>query len=429
MLIATRGEIARRLLRYFRERGIETVIGFAEPEVELAYIEDADYPVYLNGRTVAETYANPRRVVSAALDAGCDAIHPGYCFLAERVDFYQMAATSNMPVIGCVPTVLPTVVSRMKLRDAAGGVGIALIPSSPVLPPADDGVAAAAQLGLPLFVKAVDADAFCRVDSVVQLGDALAHVRAAAVQQDAEGAVYLERVVAKMRQFNTTVVADHHGSCLSLGSSESTVQSQYRKWVEEIGTTLLSEETWERLNASSVALARAVGWVGVGVVRWAITDNGGVYLLGMSARLTTGYSLFEQAHGVDLIDTQLNTLLGEPLTWGRSHPDVSGHALQLRVLHLDPATGRRPEGTIDVLEVPRDVLVELGCEEGQQCSKDTDPLLLKLTVQAGDRSSAIAKALEALDEVSIRGLQPTLSCFAAFYYRMIFVRRTSRLRH
>ena len=218
MLIATRGEIARRLLRYFRERGIETVIGFAEPEVELAYIEDADYPVYLNGRTVAETYANPRRVVSAALDAGCDAIHPGYCALAERVDFYQMAATSNMPVIGCVPTVLPTVVSRMK-PGRCWGRWHRTHPGRVQSFPADDGVAAAAQLGLPSFVKAVDADAFCRVDLVDQPGDALAQVRAAAVQQDAEGAVYLERVVAKMRQFNTTVVADHHGSCLSLVSS------------------------------------------------------------------------------------------------------------------------------------------------------------------------------------------------------------------
>ena len=127
ILIATRGEIARRLIRYYSAQGMETVLAFAEPEVELSYMDDADYTVYLNGRTVPETYANPQRVLSAAIDAGCDAIHPGYCFLAERMDFYQMAAAANMPVIGCVPQVMVTVSSRMELRNAARSVGIPLV--------------------------------------------------------------------------------------------------------------------------------------------------------------------------------------------------------------------------------------------------------------------------------------------------------------
>jgi len=407
ILIATRGEIARRLLAHFSAQGFETVLAFAEPEVDLSYMDDADYTVYLNGKTVEETYANPRRVLSAAIDSGCDVIHPGYCFLSERMDFFQMAASANMPVIGCVPQVLATVSSRMSLREAARSVGISLIPCSEVLPEDDDGVAYGAQLGFPLFVKATEADVYERVESAGGLSSAVERVKEAARAHGAPEAVYLERVVETMRQINTTVVADHHGFCLSLGSSESTIQSGYRKWVEEIGPLTLTPELQERLDTWAVALARALGWVSVGVVRWALTPDGGAYLLGMSARLTTGYSLIEHLHGIDLVDAQFSTLLGKELEWGRADTEIRRHCIQMRVLHVD-AAGSRPEGVIERLVLPDGPLVELGCEEGQACSEHTDPLLLKLTVSAPTRAEALDEARKALGDLAVDGVASNL---------------------
>jgi acetyl-CoA/propionyl-CoA carboxylase biotin carboxyl carrier protein len=408
VLIATRGEIARRLLKHFAAQGFETVLAFAEAEVDLSYMDDADYTVYLNGRSVEETYAHPSRVLSAALDAGCDVIHPGYCFLSERLDFFQMAANANMPVIGCVPQVLATISSRISLREVASSVGISLIPASETLPEGDDGVAYGAQLGFPLFVKATDADVYERVDSVDALPGAVERMKVAASGQGAPETVYLERVVETMRQINTTVVADHHGFCLSLGSSESTIQSGYRKWVEEIGPHTLVPELRDRLDAWAVALATALGWVGVCVVRWAVTPDGGAYLLGMSARLTTGYSLIEHLHGVDLVDAQFSTLLGKELEWGRADTEIRRHCIQMRVIHVDTRKGTRPEGVIERLVLPTGPLVELGCEEGQVCSEYTDPLLLKLTVSAPTRAEALVQAREALGDLLVDGVSSNL---------------------
>jgi acetyl/propionyl-CoA carboxylase alpha subunit len=407
ILIATRGEIARRLLRYYSAQGLETVLAFSEPEVDLSYMDDADYTVYLNGKTVPETYSDPSRVLSAAIDAGCDVIHPGYCFLAERMDFYQMAAGANMPVIGCIPQVLATISSRMQLREVARSVGIPLIPCSDVLPEGDDGVAYAAQMGFPLFVKAAEADCFERVEALGGLADAVARVRAEAVVQNAPDTVYLERVVESMRQLNTTVVADHHGLCMSLGSSESTIQSGYRKWVEEIGPDTLEPGLRTHLDQWAVALARALNWVSVGVVRWAVTPDGGAYLLGMSARLTTGYSLIEQLHGIDLVDAQFSTLIGKPLEWSQADTAIRKHCVQVRILHVDEQ-GKRPEGVLETLSLPEGPLLEVGCEEGQVCTENTDPLLLKMTVIGETRSEALSLLREALASVVVEGVASNL---------------------
>lgn len=407
ILIATRGEIARRLLRYYSDQGMETVLAFSEPEMDLGYMDDADYTVYLSGKTVAETYTDPSRVLSAAVDAGCDVIHPGYCFLAERLDFYQMAAAANMPVIGCIPQVMAIISSRMSLRDVASSVGIPLVPCSEVLPEGDDGVAYAAQMGFPLFVKAAEADVFERVESADSLSEAVQRVRQEAAAQSAPGTVYLERVVESMRQMNTTVVADHHDLCLSLGSSESTIQSGYRKWVEEIGPETLEAGLRDNLDEWAVALAKALKWVGVGVVRWAVTPDGGAYLLGMSARLTTGYSLIEHLHGVDLVDAQFSTLIGKPLEWSRADTAIRRHCVQVRILHVDEHGGR-PDGVIETLSLPEGPLLELGCEEGQACSENSDPLLLKITVSGPTRSEALKLAREALAAVVIEGVSSNL---------------------
>lgn len=429
VLIANRGEIARRLIRHYAEQGVETCVVFSEADAEQPYLDDADYAVYLNGRTVAETYMDAGRVVSAAMDAGCDAIHPGTCFLAEHLDLYDLAHRSNIAVIGADPRALPLVVDRAKLRGVARKLNLPVIPSSEVLSVDDDGMEAAARIGAPLYVKAVQGGGLWRVDDLSALPDALAAVREMARLSSGDPAVYLERAVEARRQVGTVIVADRQNTCVHLGETDGSLEfasargssgeSHYCTWVEEAGNGV-APELREQLGQAAVALARAVRWVGVGKVRWALTPHGGFYLLGFSARLTTGYDLVEEVHGVDLLQAQFTALAGEPLGWEQADVAPAVHGLQLRIFHIDPRTRTRPEGVLERLVLPDGVRAEVGVEERSICTADTEPLVVKLNITAPTRHAAVVRAKAALEELIVEGIPTNAAVLRDLVGRKLF---------
>lgn len=406
VLVANRGEIARRLIRHYAERDIETAVVFSEADAEQSYLDECDYPVYLNGRTVAETYLHPQRVVSAALDAGCDAAHPGYCFLAEHLGFYEAARGANLPIIGAAAATLPLTVDRPSLFDVARPLGIPLIPHSAAIPPIDDGIAAAVQVGVPLFVKAVHGKVMVRADTLDDLPAALQEARIRAHVETGHVQVYLERAVDTARQIGVVIAADKHGTCVPLGITDGSMELHYCTWVEELGQ-VVDEELSTRITAASVRLAQAVGWVGIGKIRWAVTHEGGWYLLGFSARLTTGFNLVEAVHGIDLLDAQFTALSGNALGWDWTEPDR--HGVQARIFHLDPATGTRPVGTLKRLTLPDDIGVDVGLDVGAEANRDTEPLVAKLTVSAPTRQAAIVRMKDALSRTEIEGIETNLA--------------------
>jgi len=406
VLIASRGEMARRLIRFFKERDIETVSVFSEVDVEGPWVEEADYDMYLNGRTVDDTYMHPRRIVSAAMDAGCDAIHPGCNFLAERPELFDIAIAANIPVIGADPKALMRVQDRMGLRAAASELGIPLIPASDVIPEAEDGIAAGAQLGFPLFVKSVAAGIFRVVNSQEELPSAMAAMRDLSQKLEGDRRVYLERAVGRMRHIGTVVVGDHHGATAFLGHTDGSIKANYHTWIEEMGTEVVGGDLPERLGDAAVYLSQKLGWTGVGRVSWALTPDGGWYLLGFSCRLTSGFSLVEQVYGIDLISTQMRVCTGNPLDWDGMASQPNKFGLQLRILHVDPADMSRPEGMIENLGAPEGdgVTMEWGTDIGFECNADTDPVLGKLTVTGPTRHAAIVRAKAALAEVIVEGV-------------------------
>jgi acetyl/propionyl-CoA carboxylase alpha subunit len=404
VLIATRGEIARRLIVWFRERDIETVSVFSEIDADQPWVDEADYSTYLPGRTVAETYANPDRVLSAAADAGCDVIHPGYCFLATHLGFFQAAASANIAVVGTSMRALEASLNRSMIEEVCRKEGIPRIPSSSDLGETDDGVAEAAQMGFPLLVKASSGGARLRVDTPEELPVAVAAVRLVAEATTGNPAVYLQRHVPQMRTLSTLVFGDQHGACEALGHVDGSARAEMRSWVETIGEGVVPDDLAERLHEKSVAFARGLGWVGVGRVVWAITPRSGWYLLGFSPRLPIGYSLVEQALGVDLLRTQIALQSGEPLGWDDIETTPKEHFLQVRVLHVDPATGKRPEGTITRYKMPKGVYVEAGTAKGMPATDATDPLLCKITVGAPTRQAALVRMRAALNELRIDGV-------------------------
>ncbi len=415
VLIANRGEVAKRLIAFYRSQGVESVVAFSEADAEQSYLDDADYAVYLNGRKVGETYLDPQRVVSAALDAGCDAIHPGYCFLAEHVGFYSIATNANIAVYGCDPMVISKVVDRAGVRRMAKTLGIPLIPGTEPLAPEDDGVAAAAQLGFPLFVKGVAGGALARVDDTDEVAEAVKDTRRLARAVSGDPTVFLERAVDDQRHIGVTVVADRDGNVVHLGPMDGSLEVRYRTWVEELGPQIVPDVA-SKVTAASVELAKALGWVGVGKARWAVTPHGGWYLLGFSARIATGYSLTEAVHGVDLISTQKMALEGEHVPWNQEDAELTQHGIQLRIFHVKTSDLSRPDGVITKLVVPDgDVKIDLGVEEGLPCNEDSEPLLAKLTAVAPTRQAALVKARKALDELVIEGIDTNQALLKALF--------------
>lgn len=407
ILVANRGEIARRIIRTCRASGIESVAVFSEPDVEQPFVEEADFSTYLNGATVEDTYLNAERVLAAAMDAGCDAVHPGYCFLAERVDFAQMAMMANLAVVGADPRALARSLDRDLLRDAASKHGIPLMPSSRPLASEDDGLEAAASLGVPLLVKTPAGGPSRRVERLEDVPMVVERVRADAKRWNGDSTVFLERAIDRFRRCGTIVALDHEGNGVHLGTTDATLALDGRSWVEELGPGILPAELDERVGAAAVALARELGWVGVGRVRWAVTPHGGWYLLGFSGRLTTGYTLCEQVLDIDLVQLQLALTQQELLPFAQHDVRFQRHAIQLRVFTFQPSSPTVPaEGAIDALELPAapDLLVEAGTAEGQPCTADTDPLLVKITVTAPTRSAALVRSRAVLEEVRIDGV-------------------------
>jgi acetyl/propionyl-CoA carboxylase alpha subunit len=414
VLIATRGVEAQRLLRHYRDRGVETALAFAEAEADASYLDDADYAVWLNGRTVAETWLHPQRVVEAAMDAGADAIHPGTHFLATHLGLYQLAGVNNLAVIGADPRILAQI-DRLRLRRVARELGLPTLPGSGALAPGEDGIAAAAQVGFPLVVQSVRGRVLARVAHLDALPDALARVRGRGALQAGERGVYLERAVDGLRSVGVTIAADRHGAVAALGCSEALLEHRApdgTAWLTAIEAFGAEVESGldPGILAASRAVGAALGWAGVARVRWAVTPDGGWFLSGFSGRLTAGFGLVEAVHGIDLLDAQWRCLTGEPLGWDPADCQPTRTGVEVRLLHVDPATGGRPAGVLASLELPAGGMA--GVEVGMALDEDTEPILGVWHAVADDLATARAHAAAGLDAVDVGGVPTNRAALA-----------------
>ncbi|TNE85413.1 MAG: hypothetical protein EP330_25340 [Deltaproteobacteria bacterium] len=401
VLIANRGEVARRLIRHFKAQGIETISVFSEPDVDQPWVEEADYAVYLNGRTVAETYLDAQKIVSAAMDAAADAIHPGYCFLADRVDFYALCESANLFAYGAGRPLLEVVGDRIAVRELGRSLELDVVPGSDVLTQDMDIVAEAVQVGFPLYIKAQHSSRCRRVAQLSELGQALGEF-----QQATRDAVFLERAIDRMRYISVVVVGDDEVGSVPLGIVDSSIRTQQQTWIEEMGPEVVPGEFGLAIQGASVALADQLDWRGVGRVRWALS-GGSVFLIGFTPRLPTGYSLTEAVHGLDLLEVQEKTLVGGHLGWGHLDTQPNRAGLQLRLIHIPESDGQRAEGVLETFDLPEGegVIVETALEAGLTLGPDTEPLLAKITVLAPTRQAAIVKARAAIGAVAIEGVR------------------------
>lgn len=402
LLVACRGAVAKRLIRHYRQQGVETCVVFSEADADQPYLDEADYAVFLNGRDEASTYLDPERVVAAAMDAGCDAIHPGTSALAEEVGFHALAHHSNVAVIGSDPATLARAVDLATLASVARDLSLPVVPASAELGPDDDGLLEGARIGTPLWVKSLGGGPPRLVRDLSDLPGALE-----AVHDQGEARVRLERAVDVYREVGVVVVGDRHGRCVGMGPVDATLRLDGRSWIGEAGPELFPELQGPLVEAS-VALARALGWVGVGEVRWSITPRHTWFLRGFSARLPECFDLVEQVWGVDLVEAQFDVLSGGGARWKATELAPRGHGLQIGIHHVDPLGRQRPEGLLELLDIPPGVVHEIGVEPGCLCSQESEPLLARLTLLAPTRGAAVVKAKAVVEAAQVSGVPTNL---------------------
>jgi acetyl-CoA carboxylase, biotin carboxylase subunit len=414
VLVANRGEIALRIIRACRELGIRSVAVYSDADRLAPHVLEADEAYPIGPSPAAESYLRADALIELAKTSGCDAIHPGYGFLAERAFFAEAVEQAGLVFVGPSARAIQEMGDKTAARRRMIDAGVPVVPGN-ADPVADAAAAAdvAAGLGYPVLLKAA-AGGGGKGMRVVTEPDGLPRAFEAATHEArsafGDGSVYLEKYLDHPRHIEIQILADQHGRVLHLGERECSVQRRHQKMIEEAPSPAVDEALRKRMGEAAVAAAAAVGYHNAGTIEFLVQD-GEFWFLEMNTRIQVEHPVTELVTGIDLVQWQLRIAAGEPLPFEQSDVRLSGHALECRITSEDPLNGFLPAtGRIDTLEPPAGpgVRWDGGVSTGSEVTLYYDPMLAKLIVHAPDRATAIARMKRALRELRILGVETSV---------------------
>jgi 3-methylcrotonyl-CoA carboxylase alpha subunit len=418
ILIANRGEIARRIIRTCRRLGVRTVAVYSEADRHAPFVREADEAVLIGPAAVADSYLRGDRMIAAALNHNAQAIHPGYGFLSENAEFAEACAAAGLTFIG--PT--PSAIRAMALKGAAKALMSAA--GVPVTPgyhgdgqDPDTLQAEAGRIGYPVLIKAVaggGGKGMRRVDQASDFADALVSAQREGQNAFGDPKVLIEKYIEIPRHIEIQLFADTHGNVIHLFERDCSLQRRHQKVVEEAPAPHLPESLRQAMGQAAVKAARAIGYVGAGTVEFIVDvakgiENAPFYFMEMNTRLQVEHPVTEAITGTDLVEWQLRVAGGEPLPKGQDALAISGHAIEVRLYAEDPENDFLPAtGRLERLEFPKSARIESAVEQGDEVSVFYDPMIAKIVVHGPDRAQAIAKMREALIHTRVQGLTTNL---------------------
>jgi acetyl-CoA/propionyl-CoA carboxylase biotin carboxyl carrier protein len=415
VLIANRGEIAVRIIRTLREMGITSVAAFSDADRDAPFVHQADEAYRLGAAPPADSYLNIDALLIVAREAGVDAIHPGYGFLAENAAFAEAVAGTEVTFIGPSPDAMRLMGDKVRARGAVGALGVPLVPGTdgPVRD-LDQAREFGRRTGYPLAVKAAGGGGGRGIRVVRRaedLEEALegASREAAAYFKNPE--VYLEQYFDDPRHVEIQVLGDTHGTLLHLGERDCSVQRRHQKLIEETPAPGITRELRARMGEAAIRAASSARYTSAGTVEFLLTREGDFYFLEMNTRIQVEHPVTELVSGRDLIREMVFIAAGERMSPTDSLLDPDGHAIEVRVNAEDPHRDFRPApAKIAEIREPGGigVRVDSGISTGYVIPGDYDSLLAKIIVWAPDRPQARLRALRALDETRIEGPTTTL---------------------
>jgi acetyl-CoA carboxylase biotin carboxylase subunit len=374
-------------------------------------VREADEAVHVGPAASRESYLRGERIVELALSSGAEAIHPGYGFLSEREWFARLVQDSGLVFIGPPPEAIAAMGSKTAARQLAIAAGVPVVPGTTAdIVDADDARAIAERFGYPILLKAAaggGGKGMRVVREEKELIPSLEAARREAKNSFGDDAVYLEKYIEGPRHVEIQILADGHGTILSLGERECSVQRRHQKMIEEAPSVAVSPELRHRMGETAVAAARAAGYVNAGTCEFLLDKDGSFYFLEMNTRLQVEHPVTELVTGIDIVQWQIRIAAGERLPFP-AELTPRGWAIECRITSEDPANGFLPStGRIEYLHVPAGpgVRWDAGIESGSVVGLHYDPMLAKLIVWGSTRQEAIARMHRALSELTVVGIE------------------------
>jgi len=411
VLVANRGEIARRVMRTLREMGIASVAVYSDADAAAPHVGEADEAVRIGRAPSRESYLVMDRIIDAAQAVGADAVHPGYGFLAENADFAERCYRAGLTFIGPPAEAIRKMGSKIEAKAIMAAAGVPVIPGCSGVGLSDDALAGEAQkIGFPVLIKA-SAGGGGRGMRIAHdeaaLPQALAGARREASSAFGDDTLLLERYFEAPRHIEVQIFGDAKGRVIHLGERECSVQRRYQKIIEEAPSVAVDEVLRGRLGAAAVAAGEAIGYQGAGTVEFILDVNGDFYFLEFNTRLQVEHPVTEAVTGLDLVRLQVEIAEGAPLSQAVEDVAIRGHAIEARLYAEDPARNFLPQtGTMVLWEPPHHpgVRCDGGIETGTEVGAHYDPLLAKIIAHGATRDDAIRRLVRALRDLGVGGI-------------------------
>ncbi len=403
VLVANRGEIARRVLRTVRAMGLASVAVYSDADERAPHVAEADEAVRLGPAPSRESYLAVDRIIAAARATGADAIHPGYGFLSENAEFAAAVAAAGLTFIGPPVEAIRRMGSKIGAKAIMADAGVPVVPGASLAElPLKESVAAACAIGFPVLIKASaggGGKGMRIVRDEAAFTEAVATARREAENAFGDGTLLLERYFDGPRHIEIQIFGDVQGNVIHLGERECSIQRRYQKILEEAPSPAVDAGLRARMGEAAVAAARAIGYVGAGTVEFIVDQHGDFYFLEVNTRLQVEHPVTEAVTGLDLVRWQILLAEGEPLPLAQSEVTLSGHAIEARLYAEDPSADFLPATGSVLVWAPAPlagVRYDAGVEAGTEIGVHYDPLLAKIIAHAPTRAEAITRLRHAL---------------------------------
>src|ERR1700674_1291455 len=429
ILIANRGEIAVRILRACRELGIRCVAVFSEVDRTSLHVRLADEAYPIGPAPSRESYLRIDKLMDVARRAGCDAVHPGYGFLAENAALPRACTAAGLTFIGPPPEAMEALGSKTSGRQLARRSGVPMVPGAVApIENLEEAQALAQNMGYPVLLKAVaggGGKGMRIVTRDVEFAAAWRDASSEATNAFNDPRLYLEKYLEKPRHIEIQILADAHGRVVSLGERECSIQRRHQKVIEEAPSPIITPDLRKKMSDAAVRLARAGGYVNAGTVEFLVDANLNFYFLEVNTRLQVEHPVTEQVTGLDLVKLQIAIAAGHRLPFAWESITPRGHAMEVRLYAEDPDNNFFPSpGTIISRQVPGGPGIRLddGVYEGWTVPNAYDPLLGKLIAWGNSREETIARLRRALDEYTVTGIRTNVNLFRRILVEPDFLR-------
>jgi len=415
VLIANRGEIALRVIRACKEMGIRTVAVHSEADRNSPHLDEADKAVCIGGSRSSESYLNMEAIIQAAIQNDCQALHPGYGFLAENALFSALCAQSKVTFIGPPPHAVRLMGDKARARETMKRLGLDPIPGSEgTLQGVEHAALLAGGIGYPVLLKATAGGGGKGMRVVRSAGDlkhAYSEASLEAEKAFGNASLYLEKFITSGRHIEFQILADVFGNAVYLGERECSIQRSHQKLIEESPSPVITEEIRREYGSKVARAAAAIGYVNAGTVEFLRDEDGKLYFMEVNARLQVEHPVTEMVTGFDIVREQLRIAANCPLSMTQADVKLTGHAIETRINAEDPACDFKPDpGTISAFEPPAfdSIRVDTHIRSGYTIPPFYDSLICKLIGHASTRPKAIDAVLKALRSFKIEGVKTTI---------------------